>query len=165
MTDPPCPVRARSITPEELSEANRRINALTRKLEWVKRQAIESQQTGLTDDLRDGLEAIESALADIETPPDIEPEMPEMTNEDLEHSLRWSERSRMKRGEFQPGDVEKIGKFLRLSEEQMLSALAAPSMQMAEIICLAEMRLNPGRNLLLLAIREPGAFRRALVKP
>lgn len=83
---------------------------------------------------------------------------------DFEHAITRKDHERLRRGEFQPGDIEKICRFTRLTEEQMLSALAAPSMQMAEIICLAEMTLNPGRNLLLLAIREPGAFRRALVK-
>lgn len=167
MTDSPSLVRARSISPEELSEAYRCINELTRRLEEVKRRTAKALGTGLNEDAYSALEFIEPLVEDIPLPPDIEPEIREITAEDLEHSLRASDRSRMRRGEFQSGDVDKIRKFLRLSEEQMTEALGFDALVFERAVQEDEPfgLATTARHLLLLAIREPGAFRRALVRP
>lgn len=87
---------------------------------------------------------------------------------DLEHALMRKDHARMWRGEFQPGDIELVRKFLRLSEEQMAGAMGGIP---ASMLALADKGLDNGsfnpsplRSLLLLAVREPRAFRRALVQ-
>lgn len=99
--------------------------------------------------------------------PEPTEDMPELTAEDWAHSIKSSDRHRIGRGELRPGDVEKVRLFTRLSEDEMATACGVPR----EWLAYWDEPEEPGelerpsalRQLLRLAVRHPGAFRR-LVK-
>lgn len=93
-------------------------------------------------------------------------EIPEVTKEDLEHSLTRAERHRMLRGEFQPGDIEKLRKWCRLTPEEMARALVLPDsafLQRVDTMAVV-LQLSAFGQLLRIAARNPGAFRALVPK-
>lgn len=92
-------------------------------------------------------------------------EIPELTAEDFEHSLRRSERHRMIRGEFQAGDLEKLRKWCRLTPEEMARAFNMP-IEWYEYWAREEVIPSNGMHpLLRVAAMSPGVVRRLAAPP
>lgn len=96
---------------------------------------------------------------------DNDPERAEWTAEDFQHAIPRLDRLRMCEGKFQPGDIETLRRFCRMTEEQMAEACACIHYRiMREMDANGLLLRTAFSQLLRVAAISPHTFRQLLPK-